>query len=303
MIVQAPFYGLDKGQIDIPWVQCGCGLEANVFDNRDFDLPNGWTMFESSLSYAHSLEPSLLTVHFPTENADFLTNPQAHDNLMRAIQLAHKYSAAGITIHANQFVCTTEWGNFDVIDRRQRFLEYLRELDDMLHESKVWVSVENLPIIGNQGNDFDSVFVYPSDFNEFDNFSNIYITWDLCHWAITYLTHKAFSHMFKKNEFQIDFDAYHALSRIKHFHFGSFKQLAVPFSSAVCYEGVHPEEGDIDPNLLLSTLRYINQNLDANTGLVLEVHEQDYYHRTTTWKTLQWIQKGVSEVVNNGVFR
>ncbi|MCY0909904.1 MAG: hypothetical protein OWR62_16120 [Sulfobacillus thermotolerans] len=97
----------------------------------------------------------------------------------------------------------------------------------------------------------------------------------------------------RKPDIAVDFSQFLSLAKIKHFHFGSFKQLPMPFSTSLCYEGVHPDDGDIDPELLLNALRHVNNEFPSETGMVLEVRENDYDHREVLWETAYWIQRGL----------
>ncbi len=74
LIPQVPFFGLDSKQIDLKWVEKGYGLEANIFDGKSL-FDNSYTKrFSEVLSFVQTLNPSLLTLHFPTDNADYLND-------------------------------------------------------------------------------------------------------------------------------------------------------------------------------------------------------------------------------------
>lgn len=72
MIAQIPFFGLDPKQIDEKWVEAGYGLEANIFDGHSFEEADYIKTFNQTLEYAKQLDPSLLTLHFPTDHADYV---------------------------------------------------------------------------------------------------------------------------------------------------------------------------------------------------------------------------------------
>ena len=172
-------------------------------------------------------------------------------------------------------------------------------LDEEIKGTDIWIGVENLPIIGNLGDDFDPIFIYPEDFTDLVNLelSNVGITWDICHWSITYLTRLGISKLLRQEEIEYkDFHKYLSLmDYIKHFHFSSFKHLTIPYSEIRCYEGENPANGSIDESLLHETLLKVKNNtLDKNIGIVFEVQETDYTNRKRSWETLNWFHKNIT---------
>lgn len=295
MIPQMPYYALDLKQVDKKWIENGYGLEANVFNGNDFLIPGFWSKLDDALNKVYSMSPKLFTLHFPTDNGDYLNYSNNRENLLRFIDLAHKYNISGITIHANQFISIEEYLSYPLQETRKQMLEYYAELDEYLKPSGVWIGVENLPIIGNEGNDFDPIFIYPEDYSDFQSYDyqNIYITWDICHWGITYLTHQSINTLLHRQMSEIDFNKFLELPRIKHFHFASFRSLAMPYSSVTCYEGIHPLKGDLDSLLLAQCIKRLEQDYPMQTGIVFEIQEEDYYNRKNIWEVLDWYKNCV----------
>lgn len=299
IIPQIPFFGLDKEQIDSKWVSEGFGLEANIFNGDSFD--NEFShKFDETLSYAKSLNPSLLTLHFPTDNADYINSEKVKANLYKFIEAALKYEVKGITLHANQFLNVEDFQKYDLIDNRKKVTEFLADLDDNLKGTSLWVGIENLPIIGNCGDDFDPIFVYPKDFEELTklNLRNIGITWDICHWSITFLTHLSISKLFRDKAILLNnyLEFMNIKEHIKHYHFSSFKQLTIPYSGVRCYEGQLPQNGSIDERLLKQACREINKScIDKEIGVTFEVLETDYSNRKISWETLKWFGGVIDE--------
>lgn len=292
IIPQIPFFGLDKEQIDKKWVNDGYGLEANIFNGNSFDDDFSYR-FNEVLSHAKSLNPSLLTLHFPTDNADYINSEKIKTNLYKFIETALKHEATGITLHANQFLSVDEYQKYNLVDSRKKVTEFLAHLDDDLKGTSLWVGIENLPIIGNLGDDFDPIFVYPKDFEELTqlNLSNVGITWDICHWSITFLTHLSISRLYRDKTFQLnDFLEFMNLKEsVKHYHFSSFKHLTIPYSGVRCYEGQLPECGSIDEGLLKQAVIEVNKScINKEVGMTFEVLENDYSNRIVSWKTLKW---------------
>ncbi|AUZ27891.1 TIM barrel protein [Bacillus cabrialesii] len=293
MIAQIPFFGLDPKQIDKKWVEAGYGLEANIFDGKSFEATDYVKTFKRTLDYTKQLEPSLLTLHFPTDNADYVHEAHIKDRLLHFAELADVYGAKGITVHANQFMSVEEFQGYDLEGNRRKIIEFFAAFDDELKGTDIWIGVENLPIIGNLGEDFDPIFIYPEDFEELTQLGlkHIGITWDLCHWAITYQTHLSSSLMFRDEKLRYpDFFQFLSLKdSIKHYHFSSFRQLAFPHGDVRCFEGRHPAEGTIDEPLLRQAAEMLKEiHRGDGTGIVFEVMEEDYTQRKESWRTLEW---------------
>ncbi|MEC5238425.1 endonuclease [Bacillus mycoides] len=307
LIPQVPFFGLDSKQIDLKWVEQGYGLEANIFDGESLHDKSYTTKFSDVLSFVQTLNPSLLTLHFPTDNADYLNSEFIKKQLYEFINLAIKYNAAGITVHANQFMNIAEFQTYNLIDNRKRIIEFFKMIDEEIKGTNIWIGVENLPIIGNLGDDFDPIFVYPEDFNDLVNLdlSNVGITWDICHWSITYLTRLGISKLLRQEEIEYkDFHKYiNLMNHIKHLHFSSFKHLTIPYSEVRGVEGESPTNGSINEHLLHKTLLKVkNQVSSRNIGIVFEVQETDYTNRVKSWETLNWFQKNITGIQANSNF-
>lgn len=267
----------------------------------DFQKEGFWKKLEEVIATVHSLNPSLLTLHFPTDNADYFNQTDIHDNLLRFVDLAHKYNIPGITIHANQFISVEEYKTYPLAEVRKRMLDYYGRLDETLSGGHVWIGVENLPIIGNQGIDFDPIFIYPEDYTEFvqQQYRNIFVTWDLCHWGISYQTHRSISTLLHTENPHDRYDKFLELPNLKHFHFSLFSQLAMPYSRVLCQEGVLPDDGDLDPNLYIDCLRRIAAAYPENTGIVFEVKEENYAVRKQAWLMKEWFLKNIMREVTH----
>lgn len=225
-------------------------------------------------------------MHFPTDNADYLND--------EFINIAIKYNASGITVHANQFINVVEFQSYNLLDNRKRIIEFFNILDEEIKGTDIY-RIKNLPIIGNLGDALDPIFIYPRDFTDLVNLelSNVGITWDIYHWSINYLTRLGISKLLRQEEIEYkDFHKYLSLmDYIKHFHFSSFKHLTIPYSEVRCFEGENPVNESIDESLLHETLLKLKNNtLDKNIGIVFEVKETDYTNRKRSWETLNWFQ-------------
>ncbi|MFE1441618.1 sugar phosphate isomerase/epimerase family protein [Streptomyces sp. NPDC058739] len=289
------FDGTRRSQIDRRWARELGGLEAYVFDGGDLEHEDQWRVLDGSLRHARQIAREL-TLHFPTENADWVADRVIYDRLRRFCELAADTGAQGVVLHANQFVQLADWPGFDLADARAKVVEKLARLDGDLAGVPVWIGVENLPVIGAQGIDFDSVFVTPEDFGPLAALGSerIGVTWDVCHWAVSYSTLSAIARLERR---PVPVGPYE-LPRlpVKHVHFASFAGHAMPGWPEQCTEGVPPQDGSIGQDLLAGMLSAaVEAALGAaraegrTPGVVLEVQEDDYEGRKNCWKTRDWL--------------
>ncbi|MFE9913409.1 sugar phosphate isomerase/epimerase family protein [Streptomyces clavifer] len=271
------------------WVAEGGGLEAYVFDGNDLAREEHWRTLRDNLRHVTELGVERLTLHFPTENADWVGSAAAFDKLRRFCDLASETGAAGVTLHANRFVSQEDWLGHDLAASRARTVERTAELDAHLADSPLWIGIENLPVIGAQGIDYDSVFVRPEDFAPLLelNSPRVGVTWDICHWAVTYSTLAAMAQLQQQPE-PVDAFALPALE-VKHIHFSSFRGHAMPFWPDLCTEGVPPQDGDFSESLLAAMLLNTIEAAQENVGVVFEVQEEDYRNRKNCWTTRSWL--------------
>jgi sugar phosphate isomerase/epimerase len=287
--LQITFDGLRRAQLDHRWIDEVGGVEAYVFDGDELVDEQSWRCLRDNLRYVRELGAELLTMHFPTDNADWVNEPDQYDRLRRFCDLAAECGADGVVLHANQFVSLDDWPTFDLLDARKRVVAKVAELDGYLADSPIWIGIENMPIIGSAGVDFDSVFVTPADFDPVLelNSARIGATWDLCHWAVTYSTLRAIAHLGREQSpvGPLDLPAL----PIRHLHFASFSGHAMPYWQHGCFEGSAPQVGDFDQGLLAKMLAHAIRAATAGTSVVFEVQEEDYQARRNCWRTWQWV--------------
>lgn len=285
-IPQITFYGLDAAQVDRRWVESGNGLEAYVFDGADLREPDFWPRFEAVLREVRSLDPAKLTLHFPTDGADFVADRAVYEDALRFCRIAADVGAAGVTIHSNQFVLAADWLGHDLAAARRRTVATLAELNEAARDLGVWLAVENMPLVGGTGLDFDSVFVFPADFAALAELPHPPgVTWDVCHWALSHDLETAMR-LVHRQQAGLAFGDWPA--GIRHFHFSSYAGFALPGGRGRCTEGVCPDEGDADAGALAAAARRISTDWPADTGVVFEVLEDDYTDRRRCWAMLDW---------------
>ncbi|HEV8559211.1 MAG TPA: TIM barrel protein [Actinophytocola sp.] len=288
VITQVTFDGLRAEQLESRWIERVGGIEAYVFDGRQLAGEQPWRRLRANLRRARDLGADPLTMHFPTDNADWVHDPDAYAALLRFCELAAEVQADGVVLHSNQFVPVDGWPAFDLAQARKRVVAKLGELDERLTGSPMWIGVENMPIIGSAGLDFDSVFVRPADFDALLELDSpcIGVTWDVCHWAVSYSTLRAIAHL-RQEEADV-----HPLDLpappVRHIHFASFAGHAMPYWPADCFEGAIPQAGWFDQDLLAAMLAEAIGRAAPGCSVVFEVQEDDYRDRRNCWETLAW---------------
>ncbi|MFJ4688929.1 TIM barrel protein [Streptomyces sp. NPDC088789] len=287
--LQITYDGLRPQQISEKWAAEAGGFEAYVFDGAGLAEEAGWQALRAGLRTVSALGVSELTCHFPTENADWVNDDHAYHMLLRFCDAADAAGARGVVLHANQFVQQEDWLRHDLSGTRGKVVERLAELDARLAGSRLWIGVENLPVIGAEGTDYDPVFVRPDDYLPLHALgsSRIGATWDICHWAVTYATDRAVAQLQRRPP---EDDAL-ALPTVpvKHIHFSSYTGLALPFTAGRCHEGVPPQDGDPDQEVLAAMVRAALAASDGQARVVLEVQEEDYENRVNCWRTRDWL--------------
>lgn len=287
--LQVTFDGLRREQLETRWLAEVGGTEAYVFDGDQLAGDEPWRVLRANLRQARDLGAEPLTMHFPTDNADWVHEPAMYDALLRFCEVADEVAADGVVLHANQFVVVEDWPGFDVAAARREVVDRLADLDERLAGSPLWIGVENMPIIGSAGIDFDSVFVEPADFDALAELGSdrIGATWDVCHWAVTYSTLRTIAHL-RQEKLAVDPLDLPAVP-VRHLHFASFVGHALPFWPGECFEGATPQEGEFEQDLLAGMFAEALTRSAPGTSVVFEVQEKDYENRTACWDTLAWV--------------
>ncbi len=243
-----------------------------------------------TLSYRGMLRERSTETIVPTVFADYFHNASMRGALMELAAVCSQNGLDAIIIHSNHFESITSFNPHNLTSVRSHYIDLLQELDVKFRRLGIQLLVENMPIIGNNGDDFDSIFVFPDDFDGFERFTNVGIAWDFGHWAFTVALMKKIADVSRMAVHSApDFwDFRHIFPLIRHFHLSSFRGLAVPELGSRCVEGMPPQSGDFDPSLFEKALQLAAAEKAA--GVSLEISEVDYRDRINLRKTLEWMR-------------
>ncbi len=257
---QMPFWGLCPEQVDPLWLELKFGLEAVLFNGDELAGEN-WKRFEEVIADFMHKGARPITLHFPMYNANYLEDPRSRAEFWQFLELAHSNSVVGVILHSNYSIHVEDLAMTDLPLLRERFLEFYAEVDRNIRDSIFWVGIENMPLMGNQGNEVDPIFIYPEDFAAF-HFDHVKVVFDLCHWTSTvsivdqWLKKPTNPHLYPPiRPCQLS-DFLQLETEIVHLHLGAFKGIPVPPSLQTSTEGYVPGEGDLPSSIyreLLST--------------------------------------------------
>lgn len=283
-----PFLLTDDGQLPKALInQRGLWLEANIFDGKQLAMLVEKNQFSKLLKNT-ARSGTVRAFHFPVENADYLESKVLNKLLYKSIKVIGENKVPYLILHSNHIRLIGEFDHKKLPQIRQKYFDFYKTLGKFAQRQNVTVCIENLPIIGNKGNDFDSIFVFPNDFNSLPK-TGIKIAWDLGHWAYTCNTFRVMSKKIKSlPKDHPAFLNFPELKNITHFHFSSFKKLG-PLE---CVEGITPQSGDFNENALAKACRMIHE-WPQEIGMTLEIKEKNYYKRTNLAKTIDWFDSRV----------
>ena len=281
-----PFYACAPEQLDRRWLDCGYGVEAIMFAGSDLRaLPSiGRTL--RGLSAPH-------TIHFPMNDADYVHDTAALEGLWRTIDTALECRASGVVAHSNCFVRVLDLPFADVAGLRARCLEIYAVIDEYLRGSDLWLGIENMPLMGDLGDDVDPPFVFLEDFAGF-KFEHVVRVLDTAHWAGTWDTleyvqaHGVPRELLPPTPVEPLRDTLAGGARIGHIHLSAAEGVAVP-APAGCE--TRAAGGGI-PRGPEEAKRYepmVTPVLDSDITVSLEVREDDYRVRENLWRALAWL--------------
>lgn len=287
-----PFLVTDLKQIPKSLVaKYNLGLEGVIFDGSK--LQSEFKRIKANLLQVQKEFPGkLISLHYPTDNADYIKGGREFLKLLEFIKMAQSLGIRKIILHSNFFVDAFAFNQSTLKAQGAKYLSVFKKLDRILEGFETRICIENMPIIGDQGENFDSIFVFPEDFHIIKKFKNIKINWDLGHWAITCKLLWDIKRLsLRTASIKINFSEYLENERdIIHFHLSSFSGNTFINSNALCREGIPPSRGDIDESYFTNALKRISKS-GKITDVSLEINETNYYSRPNLLETLGWLHK------------
>ncbi|MFA6097446.1 MAG: TIM barrel protein [Candidatus Paceibacterota bacterium] len=288
-----PFLLTDTNQIpDRSEYEDEIFLEPNIFDGIELQKIIHHDQLDKLLQNASKFG-KIKAFHFPTENADYLNIKRIERTLLETIKIIGRNKIPHLVLHSNYIQPLGEFEYSNMPETRKRFIKFYNEIRATAIKSEVVICIENLPIIGNNGDDFDSVFVFPQDFDDFDS-PNIRIAWDIGHWAYTCKEFLKLSrHLGFKEDYILDFYDFIKLgSKIIRFHFSSFKNKKGNSNFPSCEEGIIPQLGHYDEKILAHACRIIN-DWPQDVDITLEMKETNYHKRENLHHAINWFYTNV----------
>ncbi|OGN29956.1 MAG: hypothetical protein A3A33_01380 [Candidatus Yanofskybacteria bacterium RIFCSPLOWO2_01_FULL_49_25] len=288
-----PFLLTDYKQIPPQLLNGGYYLEGDVFDTQQLIDRGDRLRIEKNISYLVSTYPNqLINMHFPNEHADYLSSRHLKKLLIEFLALGAQYGVQRIILHANCIRPLISFDGQNLNKLRDKYVLLYETLNHEAEKQNIQICIENMPLIGNEGNDFDSIFVFPSDFKKI-KYSHIKINWDIGHWAYTLYMLNLISSIHPTIQTPPDVldDFFKLKDSITNMHFSSFRGVAFP-KTGLCKEGYHPRKGDFEEKALQSLMRRIHA-WKKEIPVTLEIQDTDYHNRQELLETVNWFKKSV----------
>jgi len=293
--MQIPFLLTDISQFPSDLLSNDIHFEGSIFDGDYLAQDSTWSSIKSNLSSIYRTYGKVIhSLHFPMDNANYLEDLNSRKHLLKYIDLAQQFEIDTIVLHSNCIQPVSKFDLHSLKEIRSRYIDFFHHLNETIKNGSVRLGVENMPIIGDRGIDFDSIFVLPADFDAI-NFSHVGVTWDFGHWAYTHHVLSSLSNFssavkVKKTNFS---DYLQLKDKIVQTHFSSFLGTTYPDSNSHCNEGVHPEIGTPNIQLLKDALIVVN-SWKKIVPMTLEIKENDYRQRMNAVKVMDWVQSVIS---------
>jgi endonuclease IV len=277
-------------------------IEANIFDvNQLITKKAIQKLTEEIFSLQLVSKNRVGSLHFPTDNADYFIDFKKYQALINAIDICSRTGIPIIVLHSNIIIPLKLYSKDKIKSIRRKYISLIKNLDLYITNKNINVSIciENMPIIGNNGNDFDSIFIFPEDFSFIKELKNIAVTLDISHWGFTCEFIKSVNniHPYISINKHVRFNDMTKISNlIKHLHLSSFKLLTFPNTDIDCMEGLLPSKGFLLEEEIINVLNTI-QSDGQNRSIVLEIKEDNYSKRVNFFKTVNWLKKTIPNLL------
>lgn len=288
------FLGYDRGQLPELGRYGNEAVEAVLFssDHLVTELWQAtWTNIETAIAQYGA---DNVTFHFPMNESDYVEDDFIYRRLVESYQRASDLDLAGVIVHSNRIRPAVEWQRFDQAAERTQIGELLATLRETNSSSSTWLALENMPSVGNYGDEIDPLYVCPTDFDTLP--SNVGIVWDVCHalcslqYAQAHEDGQLSDSIYLRPHAGI-FNNFGSIGeRVVHWHFASSKGLNIPLLGTTCSEGMLPEEGDMPELVYADQIRAI-QAVGSTAAVNFEVQENDYSQRSRGPAIIAWAHK------------
>jgi len=278
----------------------GNACEATVF-NRDALKDKNWSfVWQNVADVAEDIGPANLTVHFPVNNSDYVSDRFVAERLAEAVLRVDDLGLHGLVVHSNRIKPIKEWCTLSLADERARVLDSLERLNAD-RRSPVPVFLENMPIMDNYGIEIDPLFIFPEDFKDVSEIG-VGVVWDICHYSNTVAVVQELASGNQNPEHypnvqECDYCDFTSISAfIRHWHFSAFSGLADPdVFGTKCTEGVTPQYSALGETVYADMLRAAMQVKHVDDHIVLELQETDYTDRQNFLSAKSWIHRVLNQ--------
>lgn len=290
-----PFLATDIRQWDSAWSDSGGVTEAVIFDRAALCGAANWAAVQANLQLVAERRGPVI-FHFPVNDSNYILDGIVRDRLWQVLDVLDAVGAIGLVLHSNQTMPTAYWTASTTRAAQERFAAFIPRLQERITGSSFWVGLENMPIMGNDGSEFDPVLVYPEDFTTFEYGVNLGITWDFCHYSYTVHVgellqqgslreHRYYPHL--RRDCSID-SLWALREHVLHLHFSAFTGVATVDGGGECREGVVPWESTLGIRYYEDLLLQAAGRFPQASTVTLEITEDDYLMRKRFGSVYKW---------------
>ncbi len=275
-------------------------VEAISFVRSDLDKQNWDKIWRNVKKAVDIYGPYNVTYHFPMNGSEYVDDKFVYSRLQETFKRASDIGLDGVVVHSNKILSSNEWIKLNMDEQRDRVCEKLSDVVNGQDPTRTWLGLENMPVIGNEGNDLDPMFCYSKDFSNLDE--KVKVVWDVCHSTSTlgYLEAVKQGLLPKAailNYQDVDLYDFQRLGeRIAHWHFAAYKGLNIPQEELGYFDGMLPMNGSMPETVYTNILLQINKLSNSETIVNFEIQENDYYVRENGLKMINWAEATLSNI-------
>lgn len=291
MKLSLSYLGFDAEQMPAAGRYQNDAVESVLF-HRDHLSDEYWASNWANIEIAISeYGAENVTFHFPMNASDYIEDSFVMRRLDESYQRASDLGLTGVIVHSNRIRRAAEWRKFDQKIERLRVVEALQNIIESNNTSNTWIGLENMPNVGNSGDETDPLFVSTDDLDILPD--SIGIVWDVCHALCSYQYMQAYENKVISDDIYLRPDASQFTNisdignRVVHWHFASSTGLNIPNKGTVCSEGMLPAEGDLEERFYTEQMKLI-ADIGGIAAVNFEVSEEDYSNRYRGPLIMDW---------------